>query len=314
MLGLTATPERGDGTGLAPLFTSLVVGVTVRALTTAGHLVPCEVIRPERWLKEGGAPGNPLAQRPLDAWRAHGMNGREARQGFLFCASVEEAETFAREFCDAGIRAVAISANTHADERAAALDAFRAGTVRVLVNVFVFTEGTDLPMAEVCCLASSPGTAGGYLQRVGRVLRTSPGKTGALLIDLPGISHLHGMPEDERVYKLTGKGIVVAGRVCKVCGSPVDEYPCAACGYMPEPTEPGGVGESEITNDPLVKFARKIAEGPQQRWETLIRWLRAARLKGHNPRSVRHKWRHVYREELPAQDFQAACVEVFGGN
>ena len=41
VVGLTATPERGDGSGLAPLFESLVVGATVRELTALQHLVPC---------------------------------------------------------------------------------------------------------------------------------------------------------------------------------------------------------------------------------------------------------------------------------
>lgn len=104
-LGLTATPERGDGSGLAPLFDQLVVGVTVRDLTEQGHLVPCEVSRPGRLLKPGE-----LARDPLEAYRAD-ANGM---QGFLFAKSVEEAQRYAEQFTAAGVRAVCVHAGTKA--------------------------------------------------------------------------------------------------------------------------------------------------------------------------------------------------------
>jgi superfamily II DNA or RNA helicase len=302
VLGLTATPERGDGSGLAPMFTSLVVGASVRMLTEAGHLVPCEVVRPERWLKEGRVSGNPLSQPPLAAYREHAPG----RQGFLFARSVEEAEGYAREFTEAGYRAECVSERTSKADRQAAIDGFRCGTVRILCNVYVFTEGVDLPMAKVCIFASGCGTAGNFLQKVGRVLRPWPGESSAMLIDLPGVSHLHGMPEDERVYQLEGRGISKAGAQCKVCASPLVEYPCSICGYQPEDGEGRDVGKTEITNDPLVKFARVIARSPQQRWETLLRWLASAKLKGHSPRSVAHKWRAVFGAPVNPQWYLAA--------
>ena len=60
----------------------------------------------------------------------------------------------------------------------------------------------------------------------------------------------------------------------------------------------------------MAKFARKIAEGPEQRRETLLRWLRAARLKGWKAGSVRHKWKAVYGEPLDFGMFVQACAEV----
>lgn len=302
MLGLTATPERGDGAGLAPMFDDLVVGVSVRKLTEMGHLVPCEVIRPDKLLDRGH-----LAQPPLEAYRAHASG----LQGFLFAKSVEEAEGCAREFTAAGVRSVAIHAKTPALERSAALQLFREGKIRILSNVYVFTEGTDLPMASVCILARGASTAGIYLQMAGRVLRPSPGKKQAILIDLRGVSNEHGPPEEDRVYKLEGRGISRAGATCKVCGSPLVAYPCSGCGYMPEAGD--GPEGSVVVDVPLVKFARKIAEGPAQRWETCVRWVRAAAAKGHKVSSVRYKWRAVYQEDLPFQWLRAATDIVLDG-
>jgi superfamily II DNA or RNA helicase len=292
VLGLTATPERGDGTGLAPMFTDLVVGASVRQLTEMGHLVPCEVVRPSTWLKAKRMEGNPLAQEPLAAYLEHASG----RQGFLFARTVEEAKRYAVEFTSSGIRAECIHAGTPAEVRAAALDGFREGTIRMLSNVYVMTEGTDLPMASACILARGAGTAGMFLQMVGRVLRPAPRKKDALLVDLQGVSHVWGMPEDERLFKLDGKAILKAGAVCRVCGQLIAGYPCA-CGYAPELGDGGG-GGSDITGDKLEKFARMIAQSPEQRRQTFERWIAAARLKGHKLRSVGYKWKAVYGTEV----------------
>jgi superfamily II DNA or RNA helicase len=297
VLGLTATPERGDGTGLEPIFTDLVVGTTVRKLTMAGHLVPCEVVRPDTWLKSNRRAGNPLAAEPLDAYREHARG----QQGFLFASTVEEASRYAEQFSVAGIRAVCVHAQTPPDERAQALARFREGAVRVLTNCYVFTEGTDLPMATVCILARSVGTAGGFLQMVGRVLRPAPGKTSALLIDLPGVSHVHGMPEDERLYRLTGQAIALAGAACRSCGAPIDVYPCPACGFSPSLPLDLDTSGTVIVHETMQKFARKIAEGPQQREETFHRWIAAARAKGWKLRSVGFKWKGVYGTPVEAE-------------
>lgn len=295
MLGLTATPERADGTGLAPIFNGLVVGVTARQLTAQGHLVPCEVVRPSTWLKANRQSGNPLAQDPVEAYLQHAPG----RQGFLFAASVEEAESFATRFCASGIRAAAVSAKTPDEERALTLRGFRDGLIRVLCNVFVFTEGTDMPAASVCILARNAGTAGTFLQMVGRVLRPAPGKKNAVLLDLPGLTHVHGCPEDERHWRLKGRACVLANQRCRVCGTAIEEYPCPSCGIGAPEAEDRGNPHTEITNDPLVKYARKIAESPEQRRETAIRWIRAALLKGHNPKSIMYKWKAVYQDPMP---------------
>jgi hypothetical protein len=226
----------------------------------------------------------------------------------VFARTVVEAQEYATAFSAAGIATACVHAGTPEDERAPALAQFRSGRVRLLSNVYVLTEGVDLPAASVCILARSIGSVGGYLQMVGRILRPALGKTSATLIDLPGISHDHGCPEDERIFSLEGKAISLVVRACKVCSAPLSAgYPCPRCGYEPELAgEEGVIVNATITGDPLVKFARKIAESPEQRWETCKRWVAAALAKGHNPASVSYKWRHVYREDLPREWFRAA--------
>src|SRR6185312_11439346 len=71
IIGPTATPERGDGCGLGTMFDGLVVGATVRELTDLGHLVPCEIMRPDKYLQSGE-----IAQNPVDAYVQHAQGRR----------------------------------------------------------------------------------------------------------------------------------------------------------------------------------------------------------------------------------------------
>lgn len=305
VLGLTATPERSDGMGLAPIFEDLIQVIGVRELTEFGTLVPCEVIRPSMYLKQKGVTGNVLAIDPVEAYFKH----VDGQQGFVFGATVPECQDYARRLEERGIIARCVHAKTPSDERAAILDGFLAGRVRVLTNVFVFTEGTDLPMASACILARGCGTAGLFLQMVGRVLRAANGKRGATLVDLPGITHIHGMPEDDRVWQLEGRACIRSCMKCRVCSRPLVEYPCVCGAEAPDGS--GGADEQAIiANVPLEKYARMIAQGPQQRYETLERWLRIAATKKQNPRAVVHKWKAVYKEPPDRRDYNAIVAAL----
>lgn len=118
---------------------------------------------------------------------------------------------YAAQFTSAGFPSACIEAGTPKQERARSIAGFKAGKLRMLTNVFVLTEGVDVPAAEVCILARNPGHASTYLQMVGRVLRPAPGKSHGLLIDLCGSSWKHGLPGSDLEYSLEGKAIRVAG-------------------------------------------------------------------------------------------------------
>lgn len=285
VLGLTATPERGDGRGLGTMFKSLVVGTTVRELTSAGHLVPCEILRPERMLGP-----NELAQSPVDAYFEHAGS----RLTLVFARNVELANEYTAAFRARGVEARCVHGETPWGERAKVLEAFRAGRVRVLVNVQVLTEGFDAPEASCAILARGCGTAGLYLQIVGRILRSARGKVDALLIDLRGVSHELGRPDDDRVFSLDGRGIRAKDDAvyCPVCGAlRTPGEGCNACGWQPaaEPTKP-----DSIVNAPLVKYAAKRRESDEDRASTLARWLLDAKTRGYKPGWAFGKYRAVY--------------------
>lgn len=74
--------------------------------------------------------------------------------------------------------------HTKAAERKAMLDAFRSGTIRVLVTSKVLNEGVDVPGAAVGIVLSGSGSVREHVQRLGRILRPSPGKEQAVLYEL----------------------------------------------------------------------------------------------------------------------------------
>ena len=287
IIGPTATPERGDGCGLGTMFDGLVVGATVRELTDAGHLVPCEIMRPDKYLQPGE-----IAQNPVDAYVSHASD----RRAIVFARSVQLADEYAQEFRLRGVEARALSNETPWGERQLYLGAFRDGQIRVLVNVYVLTEGFDDPGVSCCILARGCGSAGAYLQMVGRILRPDAGKTSALLLDLRGVSHEHGKPEDEREYSLNGKGIRLKDPncYCPVCGcARTPGEGCAECGWVPAGEDTAKA--DRVTGDRLRPYHKlRETDDDQKRIVRLSRWLAEAQARSFKVGWAKHKFHVVY--------------------
>lgn len=233
ILGLTATPQRGDGSPLGDLFDQLVVGANYSELIKGGWLVKAKVFRPTNEIEGSG-----LAQDPIAAYKKIAPDD----QGFAYFSRVKLAERFAASFDPEGQldllnqKVDIITAKTPEKDRDDIIRRFRMGQIQVLSNVFTLTEGVDIPAAKVCLLARGCEHQGTYLQMVGRVLRPAPGKDHAIVIDLPGATHKHGLPTEDRIYSLTGRPIrakLEPIRNCPTCGyvQPSATVRCERCGY-----------------------------------------------------------------------------------
>lgn len=222
LIGLTATPERADGTALGNLFTSLVVAAQTHELVRDGWLVPCRVWWPGRVL-DG-------ILDPIARWSEQAAGLRT----IVYAGSVEQARRLANGWPE---RAACVDGETDAAARTASMVAFACGGLQVLTNVHVLTEGVDVPAVECVVLARGFSSCAAYLQAVGRALRPSPGKREALVLDLHGSSFDHGMPDAPRRFSLEGKAIQRADdvepvRQCLKCGA-VFQQPgdvCPQCG------------------------------------------------------------------------------------
>ena len=98
----------------------------------------------------------------------------------VFTRFVDEAEEIAKHVS----RTAVVSAQTPAKTRAAIIEAFRAGEIKVVANVGVLTLGFDFPALDTVVLARPTLSLGLYYQQVGRLLRPSPLKADAWCVDM----------------------------------------------------------------------------------------------------------------------------------
>ncbi len=320
VIGATATPERGDGKGLE-WFDCLEVVAQAGDLTalwqaTEGRrgLVPCHVVRPSREL-------NGLARTPAKATILHKL--RDHRQ-VVFAPHIKAAEEYVRQFEEIGMRPAMVTGTTPKDERDALFARFREGAVNPLVGCQVFTEGWDEPTVEVVTIAGKCQSIGSLIQKVGRGLRPSPGKTRCVVLDLFGVTHTLGHPTMDREFRLVGDGISgppverVRLNLCKRCGGAMlddsDTCPREGCGWR----RPGLEVPKEL-NERLEKWEWRRQEDGDSRHANMVRWMRAAIGRGGDPRKATaiaiHTYAgyyHVATTEVPRDLISRAMATISG--
>lgn len=202
-LGLTATPERLDGKGLSEWFSEIVTGPTTRELIDAGWLSEFRYFAPSdpdltaAKVQAGDYKKGDIAKvmnTPVLIGDAVAEYKRSApgRRALAFCASIDASKALVARFNADGIPAAHVDGTTPTDERDAAVSALAAGTISVLSNVEVFTEGFDLPAIDTVILMRPTKSLALFLQMIGRVLRLAAGKDGALIFDHAGLWLDHG--------------------------------------------------------------------------------------------------------------------------
>lgn len=153
---LTASPARSDGQRPDHIGVERIAFEIKRdALVKAGVLVNPRTIH---------YPGD----EPADVAAAVARNA--VGQTIVFAGTVDRAEAITAELGYIGIKAVCVTGQSRAPERRKALEDYRAGRVRVLVNVLVAVEGVDINITRTVVLADRPRHETGEIQRVGRAL------------------------------------------------------------------------------------------------------------------------------------------------
>jgi superfamily II DNA or RNA helicase len=208
-VGFTATPARGDGVGLGGVWDEEVIRRTVLWGIVNGHLVDVRghavtvdgldlaTVARSHGDYAGGPLGEAMVQAgagPLiaAAYRNHArLPSGDLRKGILFAPDVPSAEAFATDLNAAGIRTAAITGDTPAEVRQRRYADVRDGRLDMLSSCMVLTEGFDLPAMSCAVIARPTQSQPLFAQMVGRVLRPSPGKADALVLDVCGIGGEH---------------------------------------------------------------------------------------------------------------------------
>lgn len=252
VLGLSGTPERADGVGLADTFEVMIEGPDIPWLVEQGYLVDCDVFgaadrlivpRPRgadydpkkvlRALERRGRDGDPLVH-----FQKHHRPGMRA---VGFGPSVEWCEEQAGRFQAAGYKAFCLSGSTRDEDRDDILAGYATGETDIVWNVDVIGEGTDIPSLEILLDCAKTKSLVRYIQRAGRIMRPSEGKVRGIYLDLVGNVVEHGHPCISRSWSLDGEawraradqvtedGEHLSTRQCSTC---FQHYPTApACPY-----------------------------------------------------------------------------------
>lgn len=197
LLGLTATPDRGDEKKLGALFGDYFVFNILDAVD-AGFLTPVEgieVTEQEIDISEVDLSNGDLAAGQLDeamVAAAEGIAKDMAKhageeQGILFTPGVKSAH-----YCAARLNemrpgcAAAADASTPRDERAMMVRSFKNGDLQFLVNCMLWTEGFDAPGCKYIGIARPTRQASLYMQMMGRGTRPLEGVLDGLPVDEEG--------------------------------------------------------------------------------------------------------------------------------
>jgi hypothetical protein len=103
--------------------------------------------------------------------------------GVVYAAGVRHAYNLEKAFQEAGLKAKAVSGETHKRELAQVLARYERGEIDILINAQLLAEGWNSPRATVCVHLAPTASRRVYQQRVGRVTRRHPGKEAGLVVD-----------------------------------------------------------------------------------------------------------------------------------
>lgn len=191
VLGVTATPDRGDMRNLGQVFESLAYEYTLPKAIKEGYLspikavtIPLQVDLTSVGIQSGdfkagdlGSALDPYLERIAEEMKKY---CRE-KKTVVFLPLVKTSQKFRDILNNHGFRAAEV--NGESSDRAELLENYAAGKYNVLCNSMLLTEGWDCPDVDCIVVLRPTKVRSLYCQMVGRGTRLAPGKDHLLLLD-----------------------------------------------------------------------------------------------------------------------------------
>lgn len=191
VLGVTATPDRGDMKDLGSVFESLAYEYTLPQAIKEGYLSPIKAVTIPLTLDISGVATQAGDFKASDIDTAldpylyqiadEMLKYCAERKTVVFLPLVKTSQKFRDILNERGFRAAEV--NGESEERAEILEAFDKGKYNVLCNSMLLTEGWDCPSVDCVVVLRPTKVRGLYCQMVGRGTRLCEGKTELLLLD-----------------------------------------------------------------------------------------------------------------------------------
>lgn len=199
VLGVTATPDRGDMRNLGEVFDSLAFEYKLTDAIKEGYLckimaqtIPLQLDISSVTLSGGdyavadlGTALDPY----LEQIAAEMARRCKSRKTVVFLPLIKTSQKFRDLLNTYGFRAAEV--NGQSDDRRQVLADFDAGKYNVLCNSMLLTEGWDCPSVDCVVVLRPTKVRSLYSQMVGRGTRLSPGKTDLLLLDFLWMTDKH---------------------------------------------------------------------------------------------------------------------------
>ena len=191
VLGVTATPDRGDMKNLGSYFESLAYEYTLPKAIKEGYLSPIKALTiPLKLDLSGvgqqagdfkaadlGSALDPYLYQIAEEMAAHCMD----RKTVVFLPLIKTSQKFCEILRSKGFAAAEV--NGESQDRAEILKDFDEGKYNVLCNSMLLTEGWDCPSVDCIVVLRPTKVRSLYSQMVGRGTRLFPGKDHLLLLD-----------------------------------------------------------------------------------------------------------------------------------
>ena len=191
VLGVTATPDRGDMRNLGQYFESLAYEYTLPQAIKSGYLVPIKAMTIPLQLdltgvgiqsgdfkaSDLGTALDPYLYQIADEMLKYCKD----RKTVAFLPLVKTSQKFCEILNQKGFRASEV--NGESADRAQILADYDAGRYNVLCNSMLLTEGWDCPTVDCIIVLRPTKVRSLYSQMVGRGTRLAPEKADLLLLD-----------------------------------------------------------------------------------------------------------------------------------
>jgi superfamily II DNA or RNA helicase len=200
VLGVTATPDRGDQRDLGQFYQEIAFEVGLKEMIDQAYLARIKVETIPLQIDLGnidtvagdfrddqlGHAIEPYLERIVDALIPY-----KERKVLVFLPLVALSERFSQISRENGIKAEHIDGNS--PDRKEILQRFSSGETRLLSNAMLLTEGYDEPSIDTVVCLRPTRSRPLYAQMVGRGTRTHPGKDHLLLLDFLWLSQKHSL-------------------------------------------------------------------------------------------------------------------------
>ena len=226
ILGVTATPDRGDMKNLGQVFDSLAYEYTLPKAIKEGYLSPIKALTIPLKLDLSGVgiqsgdfksgdiatALDPYLQQIAEEMKNYCMD----RKTVVFLPLVKTSQKFRDILNEQSFKAAEV--NGESKDRAEILDAFDRGEYNVLCNSMLLTEGWDCPSVDCIVVLRPTKVRSLYSQMVGRGTRLYPDKDHLLLLDFLWHTERHELChpaslicQDEEVARVMTANIESAG-------------------------------------------------------------------------------------------------------